>query len=390
MSTATPNRSPKAPTVFDAAELSRRTIRRGDYVNCPQAFIDCWMPGSETKENYSIIGPGVTQNANQVVNLTTPHGFNIGAAAMPRGITNNLHLHFTAEVFINMGGVFRVRWGAESTDGEYLSSDGDIISVPTWVFRGFTNEGPDDGWLFTVLGGDDTGGVLWHPTILRAAAERGLYLGLDGTLIEPTAGRPAPRLDEVIAPISDADVAALRRVTAEEMAERVVSLASLVWVQRPYLCSDLPGGGTRLAAVIGPGTVEDRDATPPITNPHGFSVAWLEADPGEGVLAHRHDQTEVLMVHTGRWRVTLNLGDDAVSTEIESRDTLSIPAGAWRTIEQVSEAPGRLVRVTGGDGRTRVQWHESVREAAHDHGVVLDADSYRAPLSVVRSITVGD
>ena len=87
-----------------AADLARRTLRRTDYVSCNTAFIDCRMPGSTLKENYSIIGSGVTQNPDQVINLEEPHGFNIGAAAMPNGVNNNLHLHFTAEVFLNFRG----------------------------------------------------------------------------------------------------------------------------------------------------------------------------------------------------------------------------------------------------------------------------------------------
>ena len=90
---------------------------------------------------------GVSQSTQQFVNLTEPHGFSLGAAGMPRGTTNSLHLHFTAEVFINFGGEFRLRWGADGSQGEYVSTDGDVISVPTWIFRGFTNEGPDDGIL---------------------------------------------------------------------------------------------------------------------------------------------------------------------------------------------------------------------------------------------------
>ena len=39
-----------------------RHIRRSDMVACALAFIDCKMPGSERKENYSLVGPGVTQS----------------------------------------------------------------------------------------------------------------------------------------------------------------------------------------------------------------------------------------------------------------------------------------------------------------------------------------
>ncbi|MGU0056333.1 hypothetical protein ACVXG7_13815 [Enterobacter hormaechei] len=92
-------------------------------VSCNLAFIDCKLPGSHLKQNYSFIGPGVTQSSEQVVNIPEPHGFNIGAAAMPKGVTNNLHLHFTAEVFpIHEGTCFR--WGA---NGEHEAE----FSAPT-------------------------------------------------------------------------------------------------------------------------------------------------------------------------------------------------------------------------------------------------------------------
>ena len=77
-----------------------RHIRRADMVACEVAFIDCRMPGSERKQNYSLIGPGVTQSHDQVVNLSESHGFSLGVAAMPPGTVNNLNVHFTAEVFM--------------------------------------------------------------------------------------------------------------------------------------------------------------------------------------------------------------------------------------------------------------------------------------------------
>ena len=53
----------------DTTEIERRTIRRSDWVPCNSAFIDCRTPGSDRKENYAFIGAGVSQNANQYVNL---------------------------------------------------------------------------------------------------------------------------------------------------------------------------------------------------------------------------------------------------------------------------------------------------------------------------------
>src|SRR3954454_19964668 len=111
-----------------AEEARARTIKRSDMVACALAFIDCKMPGSERKENYSLVGPGVTQSRDQVVNLTEPHGFSLGVAAMPPGTVNNLHVHFTAEVFMIQRGTWTFRWGAEGRDGEIVGHPGDVVS----------------------------------------------------------------------------------------------------------------------------------------------------------------------------------------------------------------------------------------------------------------------
>ena len=132
--------------VITAHDAAARHIRRADMVACKVAFIDCRMPGSENKENYSLVGAGVTQSHDQVVNLTEPHGFSLGVAAMPAGTVNNLHVHFTAEVFMIHRGTWTFRWGADGQDGEIVGGPGDVVSVPTWIFRGFTQHGRR-GWL---------------------------------------------------------------------------------------------------------------------------------------------------------------------------------------------------------------------------------------------------
>lgn len=72
-------------TVLTHEEARQRLVTPADMVSCSVAFIDCKLPGSHLKQNYSFIGPGVTQSSEQVINIPLPHGFNIGAAAMPKG-----------------------------------------------------------------------------------------------------------------------------------------------------------------------------------------------------------------------------------------------------------------------------------------------------------------
>ncbi|TCP45092.1 mannose-6-phosphate isomerase-like protein (cupin superfamily) [Tamaricihabitans halophyticus] len=364
------------------AEAARRTIRRTDFVSCNQAFIDCRTPGSDRKENYAMVGPGVTQSADQVVNLREPHGYNIGAAAMPNGITNNLHLHYTAEVFYCFRGEFLLRWGADGKEGELVLREGDIASMPTWIFRGFTNIGPDDGWLFTTLGHDDTGGIIWGPSVLREAEGHGLFLTAEGQLIDTVAGDEPPADVELVRPISDAQIAGLRSYSVAQMRRRIAATSDLEYSATPFLDSTLPGGGAQLALVIGYGMTEDMHQEPRVFNPHGHNVAWLRAEPEQGMLPHRHAETQVLLVKDGTWEVTLNLHDE-VTVQLGPWDMLSVPRGAWRSLRNVGPETATMLVINGGDGRVRLEWDDEVVKAAADAGVATDHNGYIAPYALV-------
>ena len=285
-----------------ASLANSRMIRRTDLVPCSLAFIDCKMPGSMLKQNYSIIGAGVTQSAEQVVNLDEPHGFALGVAAMPHGVTNNFHVHYTAEVFMVFRGEWRFRWGTDGQDGEFVGRAGDVISIPTWIFRGFTNIGADDSWIFTALGRDQSGGVIWDPKILAGAAEHGLYLTRDNMMIDTSTGAAKPREDELMPPLTPEVIAGFRRYSAEEMAARVTTADERCWSVRSLLCSVLPGQHAELAPVIGPGMTQDRNAAPKVTNAHGFSVEWLRIQPGNVVGPFRIPVKQVMILQSGRTR----------------------------------------------------------------------------------------
>ena len=385
-------------TVVAPEEIARRTIRHADWVPCKAAFIDHRNAGSDGKDNYSFIGPGVTQSADQFVNLREPHGFNLGAAGMPHGVTNSLHLHFTAEVFINFGGDYQLRWGADGRQGEYRSVDGDVVSVPTWIFRGFTNLGADDGVLLTVLGRDDTGGIIWGPSVLAEAAGHGLHLTADNRLVDTAQGQRVPDGVALVTPMPQAEIDRLDTFTVEQFRERVTHAGDRVWVTAPFLCSGLPGGGAHLSPVIGYGMCEQRRAVPRLHEPHGFDLAWLRAVPGEGVLRHRHDRPQVLTAKAGRWAVRPNTGDDERTVELGPLDTLSVPAGAWRTITLLDAdggiaadpGTGELLVVNSGDGRTRLEWAPDVVAAARAAGQVLDPNGYLAPAAVLAGATEDD
>ena len=91
-------------------------VKFSELVPCRTAFIDTHNPGTEGKENFTIIGGGVSENPEQYVHIKESPGFNIGGARQPAGCTNSLHSHRTAEVFIIHSGSWRMFWGLEGND----------------------------------------------------------------------------------------------------------------------------------------------------------------------------------------------------------------------------------------------------------------------------------
>lgn len=359
--------------------LEQRVIEPDQFVADTEAFVDVRIERSKGKASFSFVGPGVSQNADQVVNLTLPHGFQIGAATMPHGVVNNPHLHFTAEVFVCTRGSFRITIGAES-DQVVDVGPGTVFSAPTWVFRGFSNTGPDDGWLFAVLGGDDTGGIIWAPEILAEAAATGLYLDQDYAVLDATAGDD---ISEAIEPFKPAQLSSIDSYTDAELAERAVATDDLAWSDSALLSATLDGHGSSIAPVIGFGLTEDRAHRSPITVPHGFSLEWLRLEPGSSVGRHRHDDSQVLLLTEGQWQVELLVDDHAASAEPETGSVVSVPPGCWRDLRNIGDTPALAVVVCGGDSPTTIEWAPEIVTAAADAGWSRDASGYVAPVELI-------
>ena len=363
------------------ADADKRLIRRSDMVAEKVAFIDCKMPGSEKKENYSLIGPGVTQSSNQVVNIREPHGFSLGVAAMPPGTVNNLHIHYTAEVFMVHKGEWEFRWGHGETAGTVKAGPGAVVSMPTWIFRGFANIGATNGWIFTALGGDDTGGIIWHPSIVEKAAEYGLYLTRENMMVDTSTGVPKPSGADLMRTITPEEAAALKTYTPADIAGRIVAADERAYSGRALLDSCLPGHASAIAAVIGYGMTEDVESAAKIGNAHGFSVEWLKLEPGQSVSRHRLGEKQVAIVYNGSAGFVLNEEGD-VRVAVHEGECFSVPGDVWRAVAAGSDG-AEIILITAGDARKRITWPEETVEAARQAGWGIDHNGFIAPAALL-------
>ncbi len=284
-------------------EMAPRIVRYGELVPCRTAFIDAHTPGSDRKENFTIIGGGVSESADQHVHITIPHGFNIGAAGQPPGCRNSLHSHRTAEVFFVLKGRWRFFWGRHGTAGQVVLEEGDIINIPTGIFRGFDNIGTDYGMIMAVLGGDDAGGgVTWAPQVIEDARDHGLVLGDNGKLYDSRKGESLPEGVGPMPLLTEAELADYPEPAAAEVIPRHVAR----WLDLSAMADRKP------VKVIGEtGRLPDRP---------GFEVD-LVTRASATERRHRHDRPSVLMPVFGHWRVEWEGG----ATVLAPGDTMSVP-----------------------------------------------------------------
>lgn len=305
----------------------KRIVRYHELRPCRDAFIDTRTPGSDKKENFTIVGPGVSENPNQYVHIAEPHGFNIGGARQPPNCVNSQHSHETVEVFFIHLGRWAFRTGEEGEDAEVILNPGDLISIPTGVFRGFENIGDDLGYLWAVLGGDDPGRVLWAPYVFDMAKDYGLVLLENGNLVDTKKGEAVPAGQNPMPITSEAQVKSLNRFTDEALRNCSIKQDEKV--------STFTRGGLTMRKLIG------KDAK--LAWPHGFRVDHMALNPSSSADQVSYPGSEVIFVHSGA--LTIKLLDE--NWRLFPGDTATIPKGAQRQFVNDSDASVEFLRVRG-------------------------------------------
>lgn len=316
------------------SNIQDRIVRYGELQPCKTAFIDAHTPGSDQKENFTIIGGGVSESPDQHVHITDQIGFNIGAAGQPPKCRNSLHSHTTAEVFFVLKGRWRFFWGRYGTAGEFVAEEGDIFNIPTGIFRGFENIGTDYGMIMAVLGGDDAGGgVTWAPQVIEDAKDHGLVLGDNGALYDSKKGQSLPDGVKPMPLLTEEELKAFPEVPVENVVRDYVAR---YW--------DLMAlAGKKPAKVIGEdGLLRDKP---------GFEVEFLTRGsiPDE---MHSHDKPTVLMPMRGHWKLRYEGGE----TVLNPGDTCLINPGESHALAPSMTGEASLYRVRTTDDPAGLTW----------------------------------
>ena len=310
-------------------DIKKRLVRYGELIPCKSAFIDAHTPGSNQKENFTIIGSGVSENPDQHVHIGIPHGFNIGAAGQPPKCNNSLHSHHTAEVFFVLSGRWRFFWGRYGNAGEVILKKGDIINIPTGIFRGFENVGESFGMLMAILGGNDAGGgVVWAPEVLMEAEKHGLVLSDKGKIYDTFNGQKLPQNESLMKPLNEKELKEFPELTAGEIVPNYVAR----YLDLYSLSQKKP------VTVIGEqGKIFDKP---------GFEVEFISENSCKNI-KNIYEKDTVFMPLEGFWRID----SDFCNIILNPGDTFSLPKNNKYTLEPTKPGMASIYKVIPTDDK---------------------------------------
>ena len=290
--------------------MINRLAKFNDLIPSSLPFVEGRLEGHRERKNYTIIGRGVAEDSRQSVKIQSLHGYNLGAvSAMPKN-GSGLHSHTTAEVFIIYSGKWRFYWGADGKN-ETVLNKGDIISMPTNMFRAFENYGDEESLMFVVLGGDDPGIITWVPEILNRAKETGMALLDDNSLIDLKKNE-IPNGRKIIEPISLSELDKFDNYLPEELEKNIFRNEQ----------NNTPHdqiNNIDIFQVLGK-TFNTKKYDPLINQDTGFNLTILKSKVGK-IENIECSKPTTLFAQQGIWEIKLN----DINIKLEKGDTFSVP-----------------------------------------------------------------
>ena len=291
--------------------MTERIARFNELTPSTLPFVEGRIEGHKERKNYSIVGPGVAEDSQQSVKISEPHGYNLGAVSANPKNGSGLHSHTTAEVFLIYSGSWRFYWGADGRN-EIILSKGDIISMPTNMFRGFENAGNEEGLIFVVLGNDDPGIITWVPNVLIKAKETGLALLDDNSLVDLKESEIPPNR-KLLEPITNEVLQKFDNYQIHEIEKFICRFKNQTNHE-----IDLKNG-IKLIQIIG-SNFSNNKYDHLINHNTGFNLSILKAKKGliEDLI---FDKPTILFSQKGTWKVKIEKDE----FNINSKDTFSLP-----------------------------------------------------------------
>jgi mannose-6-phosphate isomerase-like protein (cupin superfamily) len=315
-------------------DLNTRLAKFKDLVPSKIPFVEGKLEGHRDRLNYSVIGPGVSEDAKQNVKIAEAHGFNIGGVNAAPMNGSGLHSHTTAEVFLVYQGRWRFYWGVDGQDGEVFLNRGDVASFPTNMFRGFQNVGTDRGLLFVVLGENDPGVITWTPKVLSAAKDTGMVLMDDNTLVD-TDKNKIPEDKKILNPLNESEIKTFNHYSVEDIEKCIVRFEDIDKIK----VTDNTNGN--YIAYIEQLKLNEQNVNPVISHHPGFNLGAAYGSHVKVKEFYTLSKHEVFMSLEGHWKIFCE--DQEII--IGPKDIFSVPINTKRRFEKINSEFGLMYLV---------------------------------------------
>ena len=315
-----------------STNILSRLAKFEDLIPSKVPFVEGKLKGHQDRLNYSIVGPGVSEDSKQNVKIAEAHGFNIGAVSAAPMNGSGLHSHTTAEVFLIFSGSWRFYWGSDGKEGEVILHRGDVASFPTNMFRGFQNVSDNEAYMVVVLGENDPGVITWTPQIIKDAKDTGMVLLNDNSLIDLDL-QDIPNGKKALEPLDPNDLQQFDHYTSSEIEKFVIRSSD----SQKYIKDDEHFNSNSIINYLDELSLHDKTFKPHISHQTGFGLSLLK-----GKTAHIHsyqsDSSEAFLCLDGKWEITC----DDQKVIIGPRDTFSAPKNSMRSVKQIGDEEGNL------------------------------------------------
>merc|ERR1711970_1147294 len=154
-------------------------------------ILDTFLPTG--KRSTSLIYGRIVSNTFTKAKIPSFPGYNQTVQEVPPGNGNGAHIHKNTEIFLFLDGRWEIGYGYDASEKE-VCEGGDLIVVPAYECRTYTNIGTEPAHILTILAGESW--VQFDQKVVKEARKFGAICDDWGTLTHDLEGKPIVNLNE--------------------------------------------------------------------------------------------------------------------------------------------------------------------------------------------------
>jgi len=153
-------------------------------------ILDTFLPTG--KRSTSLVYGRIVSNPFTKSKISTFPGYNQTVQEVPPGNGNGAHIHKSTEIFLFLDGTWEIGYGYDASEKE-VCEGGDLIVVPAYECRTYTNIGTEPAHILTILAGESW--VQFDQKVVKEARKFGAICDDWGTLTHDLQGKPIKNLN---------------------------------------------------------------------------------------------------------------------------------------------------------------------------------------------------